>query len=96
MRGEAKAFLTKNADELCTKKLGLFLSGLAETNNFDKTFTPKIAQSAVARATLGGIFDPIKSNLIERIIIKLVRGDAKYLNSIDDGKIAKFVEALNL
>jgi len=95
MRGEAKAFIAKNADELCGKSVGLFLSGFSVSDSdFEKNFPPKLLQAAKAKAFLGGIFDPQKATAIERFIIKIVMKKAAYIERIDDDAIAKFADAM--
>jgi len=95
VRKEAKAFAAKNADELCKKTLGLFLSGFAEDDSyFEKNFPQKILQEAKAKEFLGGIFDPKKVNGIERFIIKIAMKRAEYTESIDNEKIGAFVNAM--
>jgi len=95
IRKEAKVFAAENADELCKKPLGLFLSGFAEDGNYyEKNFPPKILQAVKARGFLGGIFDPKKANGFERFIIKIVMKKAEYVESIDDEKIDIFVNEI--
>ncbi|MCL2264495.1 MAG: flavodoxin domain-containing protein [Treponema sp.] len=97
IRGEAKTFLSKNADVMQEKKLGLFLCGIGESGEktyFESNFSQEILQKAKVKSFLGGIFDPKKAGLIERLIIKLVTKKSSYINIIDDEKIEKFAEEL--
>jgi menaquinone-dependent protoporphyrinogen oxidase len=99
IRKEAKAFLSNNTDVLRQKKLGLFICGLdvsQEKANFDTNFSPDILKMAKAASFLGGIFDPKKAGLIERLIIKAVTKQSGYLNNIIDGKIEQFVKAMGI
>ena len=99
IRKEAKLFLSQNANVLQQKKLGLFICGLdikGEKRYFDANFPPDILQAAKAAYFLGGIFDPGKTGVMERIIMKAVGKQTAYVNNIDDGKIEQFVEALRL
>ena len=91
LRSEAKAFAAKHADELCTKTLGLYISGFSEDEGyFAKNYPSKVVQSAKATAFPGGIFDPKKANVIERLIIKIIMKSAEYADKIDDEKISEF------
>ena len=96
-RKEAKAFLSQNADILQQKKLGLFASGINPDENqrvFADNVPAEVLQSARTTAFLGGIFSPQKANLAERLIVKAAAKQAAYLNTIDDGKIGQFSEAM--
>ena len=97
IRGEAKAFLSQNANALQGKKLGLFLSGLEasqEKTYFDTNFPPDILRTAKAATFLGGIFDPKKAGLMERLVMKVVSKNSAYVNTIDDNKIEQFVKTM--
>ena len=95
MRKETKAFLAKNADKLLTKKIGLFLSGIAQSDEnkyFEGNFPKNILQAAKATSFLGGIFDPSKAGRMEQLIIKAVTKQSDYINTVDDEKIKQFAE----
>jgi len=97
IRKEAKTFLAQNAEALCGKRFGLFLCGLDATQEqefFKSNFPPEVLQAAKATSFLGGIFDPKKAGFIGRLIMKAVAKQAVYTDTIDDGKIAQFIEAL--
>ena len=97
MRKEAKTFVTRNADALRGKKLGLFLSGLEagrEKEYFDANFPAEILRAAKAAGFLGGIYDPKKAGVVERLIMKAVAKQSAYVNTINDSKIDQFVKAL--
>ena len=96
-RKEAKDFLAQNTNELITKKLGLFISGMSESESDDafKANVPDdVLQAATVKSVLGGIFDPKKSNFFERLIMKIVTKQSGYVSNITDEKIATFVEAI--
>jgi len=96
-RKEAKTYLAVKADELCEKKLGLFVSGMSESES-DSVFTsnvpPEVVKAAVVKDNLGGIYDPEKSNFFERFIMKIITKQSGRIDKINDDKIDKFVEAL--
>ena len=97
-RKEAKDFLKLNADELCKKKLGLFICGMGESNEDDafKSNAPdEVVKAAVVKNILGGAFDPKKANFFERLVMKAVAKQSGYIDKINDEKISKFVEALS-
>jgi len=95
IRKEAKAFLAQNVDHLEGKKVGLFLSGMSKSDEkkyFDDNFPPKILQVAKTASFLGGIFDPQKAGTMERLIMKAVTKQSKYVNNINDEEIKQFLE----
>ena len=98
IRKEAKTFLLQNANVLQEKKFGLFLCGLDASKDktcFDTNFSPDILQKAKATGFLGGIFDPQKAGVLERLIMKVVVKKSTYTCTIDNEKIEQFVEAMN-
>ena len=97
IRKEAKTFLSLNAAALQKKKLGLFLSGMETSGGnkfFETNFPRDILETAKATGFLGGIFDPKKAGLMERLIMKAVAKTSAYGNTIDDEKIEQFVESM--
>jgi len=96
-RKEAKTFLSKNAEVLKSKRLGLFASGMSAEES-QKVFAdnvPKdVLESAKSAMLLGGIFDPQKANFAERAIMKAVTKQAGFADTVDNGKIAQFAEFL--
>ena len=98
IRKEAKVFLAQNADKLLNKKIGLFLSGMAKSDEkkyFDDNFPKSILQAAKAASFLGGTFDPSKAGKMERLIMKVVTKQSEYTNTIDDEKIKQFAKSMN-
>jgi len=96
-RKEAKAFLAQNADELCKKKLGLFISGMSESEvdgAFKANVPDEVLQAAAVKSSLGGTFDPKKANFFERLIMKAVTKQSGYVSNISDEKISTFVETI--
>jgi len=96
-RKEAKTFIAENADELCKKKLGLFISGMSESESdevYKSNIPDVLLNAATAMCAPGGIFDPEKSNFFERLIMKVVTKQSGYVNNIKDERITEFTEAL--
>jgi len=96
-RKEAKTFLTKNAEELLKKKLGLFSCGMSESESgevFKSNVPGDVLMSAKAKRALGGAFDPAKANFFERLIMKVVTKQSGPVNNINDDKIAQFAETM--
>ena len=97
IRKEAKSFISQNAGSLQGKRLGLFLCGIegsGEKKYFDDNFPPDILKAAKAKNFLGGIFDPKKAGMMDRLIIKAAAKITEYTDNIDDVKIKQFVEAM--
>jgi len=98
IRKEAKSFIERNADTLCAKNLGLFLSAMDMSGDkkfFEENVPEDILRSAKAASVLGAVFDPKKAGLFERLIMRLVSKQSGYISTIDDEKIRQFVEAIN-
>jgi len=96
-RKEAKTYIAENADELCKKKLGLFISGMSESESaeaFKANVPDEVLQAATVKNVLGGIFDPEKANFFERLVMKAVSKQSGYVSNINDEKISKFAEAM--
>ena len=99
IRKEAKTYLTQYADVLQKKKTGFFISGMdanQEKTYFEKNFPPELLQNAVVAVFLGGIFDPKKAGLMERLIMRVVAKNADFAYTIDDSKIEQFTKAMKL
>jgi menaquinone-dependent protoporphyrinogen oxidase len=97
VRKEAKEFVLHNAADLRGKKLGLFISGMGGENqekNFSANYPEETLKTAKAAYFLGGIYDPKKAGFMERFIMKAVAKLSEYTDTIDDKKIAEFVEVL--
>jgi len=97
-RKEAKEFLSQNADVLRQKKLGLFISGMSsgeEQKMFADNVPKDLLESAKATVMPGGLFDPKKAGFIAQLIMKAVTKQSGYVDTIDNGKINDFAEAMN-
>ena len=94
----AKNYIAKHQSELLTKKLGLFLSGLAEEEEekyFNHNFPPEILQAAATKHILGGIYDPQQCNALEKVVMRIVTKSNSYISTVKSDKIAAFVHELN-
>ena len=97
IRKEAKTFAAQNTGALRDKKIGLFVSGIADSGEekfFEDNFPAEIVQAAKAASLLGGVFDPSKAGGFERFIMKIITKQSGYIDKIDDEKIAQFAEAM--
>ena len=96
-RKEAKSYIAQNADDLCKKKLGLFISGMSEDESsgnetFKANVPEEVLQAAVVKGILGGVFNPEKANFFERLIMKAITKQSGYVSNISDEKISRFAE----
>ena len=99
IRKEAKVFLSKNANVLQGKKIGLFLSGMDIDKDkgktyFETNFPPELLQSAKAKILPGGIYDPKKAGFMERFIFKLATKKSEYSDIINEDEIVRLVKEL--
>jgi len=95
-RKGAKTYIAQNADELITKKLGLFICSITDSDEdevFKANVPANVLQAATAKASLGGAYDPKKANSFERLIMKVAK-QSGYINNINDEKINKFAEVI--
>ena len=98
IRKEAKTFLSQNTNDLQNKKIGLFLCGIDESNGkkyFDDNFPADILRVAQAKSFLGGIFEPQKANVFERLIMKAVAKQPGHVNTVNDEKVKQFSDVIN-
>ncbi len=96
---EAKDYLSQNEGVLCSKKLGLFLSGLDSSREkafLDSNFSQTVLSAAIAKSFLGGTFDPKKAGITDRLIMKTVSKKSEYTSNIQNEKIDAFAEGLKI
>jgi len=95
-RKEAKTFIAQNAFDLATKKPGLFVCSIGESNDevFKKNVPDNVLQAAKAKAALGGAFDPKKANFFERLIMKAATKQSGRVDNISDERIIRFAEEM--
>lgn len=94
LRKEAKEFVAKNEAALKQVKLGLFVSGFApegEEGYLTKNYPADVVSHATAKAMLGGIADPKKENVFEKLVMRIATKSGGYTNTISDEKINGFV-----
>lgn len=92
-----KDFAVKHKKELKSKRLGLFVSGLMESEglaNLEKNFPSELTKSAKSKTFLGGIFDPQKTGFIARTVMKKVAKLENYTSTINQQEIRAFVGQL--
>ena len=97
IRKEIKEFANKYADELKSKNLGLYVSGLqasGEAEYFEQNFSSVLLETAKVKAFLGGIFDPEKCGFLARTAIKIITKLDRYTSTIDEEKIKLFAQNL--
>ena len=97
IRKELKKFVSSNVKTISDKTVGVFLSGMGESESegaFISNFPAEIIKKAKAKALLGGIFDPQKAGAMARFIMKIVTKQSGYINTINDEKIDRFVQGL--
>jgi hypothetical protein len=70
------------------------MGGENQEKNFSANFPEETLQTTKAAYFLGGIYDPKKAGFVERFIMKAVAKLSGYTDTIDDKKIAEFVEVL--
>ena len=94
---QIKQFAANHIEQLTSKRLGLFVSGLqkeGEATYLKQNFPPGLLDAARAKAFLGGIFDPAKCGFLARIGIKMAAKLNTYTSIIDEDEINAFVQLL--
>jgi len=102
IRKEMRSFLLplslpENRAKLEGKRFGIYLCGLdvaKEEEAFSTNFPTELLDMAKAKAFLGGAFDPKTANFVERTIIKAVTKTSDSVDTVDEEKIAQFVQEL--
>lgn len=97
LRKEAKEYASKHADALKAVKLGLFISGMAPegAQSYAESNYPKdVATHAKVVQMLGGTFDPAKSGLFDKLVMRMILKSSAYKSTIENDKIDQFAEAM--
>jgi menaquinone-dependent protoporphyrinogen IX oxidase len=98
IRKEMKAYLASlDTSRLQGKRVGIYLSGLLfaeEEKVFKENFSEELLGLVQAKAFVGGIFDPKKVNMAERLVMKAVAKSTDYVDNIDEDRIVQFVQTL--
>jgi len=95
---EVSNFCREHLNALRDKKIGLFICGMAESEEAAKelngAFPPELADTAVAREIFGGEFIFSKMNFIHRKIVKKVAKTEHDVSKIAGEKIEQFARRL--
>ena len=99
IRKSVKKYSKNNMSILETKKIGLFISCLAEGEEanlyFENTFDDQILSKVIARGVFGPVVNYEKMNFLEKIILKKITGQKKSFSKINDEQIKKFADKFN-
>ena len=91
---DMKAFIETNQEECMKKPLGIFLSGLQESEEDEylaKNFSEELLHKAKAKAYLGGIYVSATLNRFSRAILRFMAKLDGSTPIIDEEKIDAFV-----
>lgn len=95
----AARFCTENLDTLKGKKLGLFITGIAEGDDarkqLDSSFPKELLAVAVAKESFGGECNYEKMNFMERLIVKKITGLNQSQSRIAEDNITHFADQMN-
>lgn len=98
IRKSVARFCMENLNALKSKKLGLFICGMADGDDAQKqlesSFPRELMSSAVAKESFGGEYDFKKMNFLERFIIKRISGSGKNQYRIMKENITRFVDQM--
>ena len=95
IRKPAAIFIADNLGILYQKRVGLFLSGIKENQEYwQQNFPPRLLAHCKSGKFLGGIFNPKKAGLIDRLVMRTVGKIKAHHNSVDPAKITTFIQNL--
>ena len=98
VRKEVKAFAMACVNELVTKRLGIFLSGMQAEGleeYLSNNFLAELLDAAAVKALLGGIYDPKKCGFFARLVMKMAAKHTRYTSTIDAEKVKAFARQMN-
>jgi len=91
---EAKKYLAAHQQELARKNLGVFLTGLADSDSYFKSNVPAKLFETAKTVFLSGVYDPAKCNALERFIMRIITRSKVRVDLISDEKIRQFAEEM--
>ena len=93
-----RRFIQKNLDLLLKKRVGIFLSCMAEGEEAEtqlkNAFPEELLNSAVAVEMIGGEFNFEKMNFLSRSMIRKAAGTEKSVSNIKEQNIGKFISKI--
>jgi len=95
---EVTNFCTSNLETLKSKKVGLFICGMQETNRDEEirsSFPADLLKTAVAKEFFGGEFIFKKMNMMERFIVKKIAKTNQDVSNIVEANIEKLAKTMN-
>lgn len=98
IRKPAARFCTENLSTLKTKKLGLFICGMAEGNDAQKqlesSFPKEMLSVAVVKDSFGGGYEFSKLNFLERFMMKKISGSDENQSRIMEEDMTRFADQM--
>lgn len=98
IRKSTVRFCTENINTLKSKKLGLFICGMADGDGIRKqlesSFPRELLSAAVAKESFGGEYDLNKMNFLERFIIRKISGSDKNQSRIMEENMTRFADQM--
>jgi len=94
---EIKTFCQRHSDQLCNKKLGLYICCM-ETDEkkrrkeFEDAFSEELKKHASAKGIMGGEFLLEKMNFIERLVVRKIAHTKESVFDIDTDAIEQFLK----
>ncbi len=94
VQGAVRKILTKEADTLMAKRLGLYLCCMYENETaerqFEEAFPAPLRAHAVARGLFGGKLDLEKMGFFARVIVKKIAGVTESISKMNFAAMEKF------
>ncbi|MCL2236276.1 MAG: flavodoxin domain-containing protein [Defluviitaleaceae bacterium] len=95
IRKEAAHFIADNLETLYTKRVGLFICGLKESQSYwQDNFPPRLLAHCKSGKFLGCYYDPKKTGFFDRFVVRAVGKIKTNYNGFDAAKAVELVEAV--
>lgn len=95
---EVKKFFKKNAKLLKTKKISVFLVGMADADEMIKLFKSKMPSDIIEHISIirhfGGLLQLEKLNFIEKAMMKKIVEENKVETKINEKEVNKFIKEI--
>jgi menaquinone-dependent protoporphyrinogen oxidase len=100
IQNELKFFISDNLDTLLAKNVGLFVNAgepdeLEMKKQLDNSFPRELLDKAVAVGVFGHAVDLTKVTLIEKILLRLLKGVKASYEQFYEDRIAQFADKIN-
>lgn len=98
LHSAVKKFVNSNKNELLTKKLALYISGIADAKldheQLVRAYGEPLVSHALSAIRTGYIVDPKKLKFLERFILEKITGKKEYQSAFEEEAIKDLAERI--